>query len=183
MDDKRRTKISKFVSLVLRHRPERIGLTLGEAGWADIEDLLAKSAASAMRFSRQELDEVVTRCPKQRFAVSEDGRRIRANQGHSIEVELGYAATAPPEILFHGTYPGAVDPIREGGLKKMSRRHVHLSADAATAETVGRRRGRPVVLTVDAARMAADGHEFFRAENGVWLTDRVPPEYLSFPTD
>lgn len=179
MDDHRRTKISKYVSLLLRHRPGKVGLVLDAAGWVGVDDLLARSSAEGMRFTRAELDEVVARCPKRRFAVSPDGSKIRASQGHSVPVELGYEPATPPALLYHGTYEAVAGLIRAEGLKRMNRHHVHLSADAETARAVGSRRGRPVIFAVDAARMAADGHAFFVAENGVWLTDAVPPEYLS----
>lgn len=175
---KRLVKRSKFLSLVLRHNPDRLGLTLDPAGWVDVGTLLTALAAHGRPLSRAELDEVVAENDKQRFAFDDGGTRIRASQGHSIPVELGYTDAEPPARLFHGTYPGALDTIRREGLRPMQRHDVHLSADAETATRVGARRGRPVVLTVDAARMAADGHRFRVSANGVWLADAVPPEYL-----
>jgi len=178
VDERQRTSTSKFLSWVLRHQPAAIGLVLDEQGWVAIDALLAAAAAHGRAITRAVLDEVVATNPKRRFAISDDGTRIRASQGHSVEVELGYQPAEPPEWLFHGTVDRVLDAIRAGGLSKMSRHHVHLSPDEATARTVGSRRGRPVILRVAAGRMHRDGHAFFRSANGVWLTDHVPPEYL-----
>ena len=175
---KRAVKKSKFLSLILRHNPGAVGLVLDPAGWVDVTELLAAMAAHGRPMSRAELDQVVADNDKQRFAFDADGTRIRASQGHSVPVELGYTDAEPPALLFHGTHPSALDSIRREGLRPMRRHDVHLSPDAATATRVGARRGRPVVLTVDAARMAADGHRFRVSANGVWLTDAVPPQYL-----
>lgn len=171
---------SKFMSLVLRHRPETIGLRLDAEGWAGIEDLIALSQKHHP-LTRALIDEAVATNNKQRFAISEDGLRIRARQGHSIAVELGLTSVAPPARLYHGTAARSVDAIRREGVCKRQRQHVHLSADAATATNVGARHGTPVVLTVRADEMAAAGHAFFLSENGVWLTDAVPPQFLDFP--
>lgn len=171
---------SKFISLVLRHRPEAIGLTLDAEGWADIETLIRLSQ-SRHPLTRALIDQAVATNNKQRFAISEDGRRIRARQGHSIEVELGLSPVAPPERLYHGTAARSVEAIRREGLSKRQRQHVHLSADIDTATKVGARHGKPVVLTVRAGDMAAAGHSFYRSENGVWLTDAVPPGFIDFP--
>ncbi|WP_084718070.1 RNA 2'-phosphotransferase [Streptacidiphilus carbonis] len=171
-------RASRFLSLILRHDPGRVGLTLDPAGWVGVSDLLAALAACGRPLTRAQLDLVVERNDKQRFAFDPTGTRIRASQGHSVPVELGYEAAEPPALLFHGTHPQALDAIRAEGLRPMNRHAVHLSPDAGTATRVGTRRGRPVVLTVDAARMSADGHRFRVSANGVWLTDAVPPEYL-----
>ncbi len=168
-------RASKRLSFLLRHRPEEIGLELDHEGWAEIDELLRLDG----RLTRELLHAAVATNDKQRFAVSEDGRRIRARQGHSIDVDLRLEARAPPEELWHGTHPGAVDAIRGDGLRKMARQHVHLSADRDTARRAGGRRGRPVLLRVAAAAMCAEGHAFYLSENGVWLTDAVPPEFLS----
>lgn len=170
---------SKFLSLVLRHQPDVIGLELDDAGWADIDRLIAL-AQPHRPLTRALIDAVVANNSKQRFAISEDGRRIRASQGHSIDIELGLQPLAPPTRLYHGTATRFVDAIRREGLDKRSRQHVHLSADADTATNVGARHGRPVVLIVHAGAMAAAGHAFFRSENGVWLTDAVPPAFIDF---
>jgi putative RNA 2'-phosphotransferase len=181
MDEKERTRRSKFLSLVLRHQPEVIGVALDDAGWIEVETLLRALADHGRPLDRAALDELVATSPKQRFAYSDDGRRIRASQGHSVEVELGYQPAEPPPLLFHGTFPGALAAIRADGLSKMSRHHVHLSADRATAIQVGGRRGQPIILEVDAAAMRGAGHLFFRSANGVWLTESVPPGFLRFP--
>jgi putative RNA 2'-phosphotransferase len=131
--------------------------------------------------SRELIEAVVATSAKQRFAISEDGRRIRASQGHSVPVDLGYAPAEPPELLFHGTPRSSLPAIRAEGLQKRDRHHVHLSPDVATARTVGARRGAPVVLTIAAGRMHRDGHVFLRSANGVWLTDHVPPAYIELP--
>ena len=175
-------QVSKFLSLILRHRPETIGVTLDGEGWLDIDTLIVNAGHHGRVLTRELIEEVVTTNDKQRFAISEDGQRIRANQGHSLRtVELDLTPIEPPETLFHGTVRKFLAPIRSGGLLKMSRNHVHLSADRETASQVGSRRGEPVILLIDSARMHADGHEFFLSENGVWLTEHVPPEYLRFP--
>lgn len=171
-------RLSKFLSLVLRHRPERIGLTLDPGGWADVDELLHRARAARVDLTRAKLERVVRENDKQRFALSDDGARIRARQGHSIDVDLGLSPVEPPELLYHGTARRNVDSIRAEGLARKRRHHVHLSPDAVTAERVGRRHGQPVILTVEAGRMHADGHAFYLTGNGVWLTDTVPPEYL-----
>ena len=170
-------KLSKRMSKALRHDPGRVGLTLGDGGWVPVDEFLA-----AMGIERAHLDEVVAGNDKQRFAVERgaDGvERIRANQGHSVPVDLGLAEVDPPEVLFHGTSAGVLDSIRATGINRGGRHHVHLSADTDTAWRVGARRaGRVVVIAIDTAAMARDGHVFFRSANGVWLTDVVPAEYL-----
>jgi putative RNA 2'-phosphotransferase len=171
-------RTSKFLSRVLRHEPALIGVRLDEAGWIDVSELLAAAATHGRRISRAELERIVAENDKKRFAFSEDGRRIRANQGHTVTVDLGYEEAEPPGVLYHGTHPGAVAAIWREGLRPMKRHAVHLSPDRTTAERVGGRRGRPVVFSVDAAAMAAAGFVFQVSANGVWLTPRVPPEYL-----
>jgi putative RNA 2'-phosphotransferase len=172
---------SKFLSLVLRHDPARIGITLDSAGWTDINALLAACAAHGHPLTRSQLEHLVTSSDKQRFALSADGARIRANQGHSVAVELGLAPRQPPARLHHGTVAAALAGIRAEGLQKRARHHVHLSADLPTAKKVGSRRGAPLILTVRADEMAAAGLLFYRSENGVWLTDQVPPQFIDFP--
>ncbi|MEU5339978.1 MULTISPECIES: RNA 2'-phosphotransferase [unclassified Streptomyces] len=179
MDERRTVKVSKYLSKHLRHQPERIGLTLDEAGWVEIETLMAAAQAHGFQFTRDELDHVVANNDKRRFAI--EGSRIRASQGHSVEVDLGLAAATPPAYLYHGTVARSLDAIRAEGLRPMNRHDVHLSPDRETATRVGARRGRPVVLSVDAAAMHRDGHEFRVSANGVWLTAAVPPSYLRFP--
>ncbi|WP_327293407.1 RNA 2'-phosphotransferase [Streptomyces sp. NBC_01198] len=178
MDEKRTVKASKFLSLVLRHEPERIGVALDEGGWVDVGALLAACAAHGRPLTRAELDHVVATNNKRRFAFSEDGRRIRASQGHTVAVELGLAPAVPPDVLFHGTATATLPLILRDGLLPMARQDVHLSADRETAVRVGARHGRPVVLAVDAAGLAAAGQVFRVSANGVWLTGPVAPEWL-----
>jgi putative RNA 2'-phosphotransferase len=178
LDEKRAVRTSKFLSRVLRHDPGAIGIVLDEGGWVDADELIAASARAGRRFSRAELEHVVANNNKKRFAFSDDGRRIRASQGHSVEVDLGLTAAEPPAVLYHGTASTTLPIVLREGLKPMSRRDVHLSADVETAVRVGSRHGRPVVLVVDAAALAAEGHEFRVSANGVWLTDAVPPGRL-----
>jgi putative RNA 2'-phosphotransferase len=178
LDAKRLVRISKYLSLHLRHQPERLDLTLAPGGWVDVNELLAAADRDHFPMTRDELDEVVRRNDKQRFSLDEAGSRVRANQGHSADVDLQLRPATPPALLYHGTPERFLEPIRREGLKKMARHHVHLSPDAETAAKVGSRRGKPVVLLIDAAAMAAAGFVFFLSDNGVWLTDRVPPEYL-----
>jgi putative RNA 2'-phosphotransferase len=175
----RAVTVSKFLALHLRHAPERIGLSLDEAGWASVDELLAAAAASGFPITRAELDAAVAEPTKRRYAYDETGTRVRAVQGHSVEVALGYAPSAPPDELFHGTVERFLETILAEGLRPMERQHVHLSPDVETAQVVGRRRGKPLILRIDAAGMAADGAEFFRADNGVWLVAAVPPSRLS----
>ncbi|WP_330297387.1 RNA 2'-phosphotransferase [Streptomyces sp. NBC_00503] len=178
MDDRRTVKVSKYVSKHLRHQPERIGLVLDPQGWVEIDDLLGAAAAHGFRISRAELDHVVAANDKQRFAV--EGTRIRASQGHTVSVDLGLPESEPPAYLYHGTVAAALDAIRSEGLRPMARHHVHLSPDRETATRVGARRGRPIVLSVDAGAMHAAGHVFRISANGVWLADSVPPEFIRF---
>ncbi|QKY03800.1 RNA 2'-phosphotransferase [Janthinobacterium lividum] len=173
---------SKFLSLILRHAPEKIGLALDPQGWADIGQLLALAAQHGRRISREQLDDVVAHDSKTRYAISDDGLRIRANQGHSLAaVDIALPPTTPPAMLYHGTASRFVDAIRAGGLLPGSRNHVHLSSKRETAVAVGGRHGKPVVLTVDAAAMRAQGHVFYVSDNGVWLTDAVPQTFITFP--
>lgn len=178
MNEKRRIHISKFISKHLRHSPEEIGLTLEPGGWVLVTDLMAGAAKAGFHFTRDELEQVVRSCEKQRFALDEQGTRIRANQGHSTEVELQLSAVIPPEQLFHGTAERNLESILRDGLRKMARHHVHLSGDTTTAFKVGQRHGKPLILIVDSAKMHTDGFIFFRSENGVWLVDHVPSQYF-----
>ncbi|MFI6290522.1 RNA 2'-phosphotransferase [Nonomuraea sp. NPDC050790] len=179
MDERRLVRVSKYLSRHLRHDPGRIGLELDANGWTDVEALLAAAAAHGFSITRQELDEAVAKNDKRRFTV-EDGR-IRANQGHSVPVDLDLPVATPPDVLFHGTVSRVLPAIRAEGLRPMNRHHVHLSPDRETARRVGARRGRPVILVVDAATMHAGGHAFHLTANGVWLATAVPPAYISFP--
>jgi putative RNA 2'-phosphotransferase len=179
--EREHTRLSKFLSLVLRHQPEVIGVTLDPAGWVPVDELLAACDAHGKPIDRALLLDIVATSPKQRFALSEDGARIRASQGHSVDVELGHDAAQPPETLYHGTVAASLDAIRAGGLSRMERHHVHLSPDADTARAVGARRGAPVVLRVAAGAMHRAGHVFHRSANGVWLTEHVPPAFIELP--
>lgn len=174
--------MSKRLSYHLRHAPERIGIELDDAGWVDVTVLLDALAAHGLRISRDELDQVVAGNDKQRFGFDATGTRIRANQGHSVAVDLGLRAAVPPDVLYHGTVARFLPAIRRAGLRPMSRHDVHLSATVETARTVGARRGDPVVLTVAAGRMAGDGHEFRISANQVWLVAAVPPHYIDITT-
>ena len=178
LSEKETTKISKFLSLVLRHQPETIGLTLDEQGWADVQELLQKMQASGSSIDMDILNHVVDTNNKKRFAFNEDQSRIRASQGHSVEVELGYTAQTPPDISYHGTGNKSVESILATGIEKRDRHHVHLSADIETAIKVGQRHGKPVVFEVLAGQMAKDGLIFYISENGVWLTDYVAVGYI-----
>lgn len=177
--DKRLVKASKFVSLVLRHKPDAIGLHLDAHGWADVSELIAKSDGV---LDRPTLEAVVAENDKKRFAFSDDGQRIRANQGHSVVVDLGLTPKTPPSMLYHGTAQRFLDAILAEGLTPQGRQHVHLSADPDTARTVGMRHGTPVILTVDADGSQRSGAQFYLSDNGVWLTDHVAPRFLALHT-
>ena len=178
-DDRRTVKVSKYLSKHLRHQPEHIGMRLEDGGWVEIDTLLTAAAAHGFPITREELDRVVATNDKKRFAI--EGTRIRASQGHSVDVDRGLPPATPPAYLYHGTVARNLDAIRAEGLRPMSRHDVHLSPDRETAVRVGARRGRPVVLAVDAGAMHRDGHVFHVSENGVWLAKVVPPQYLRFP--
>lgn len=176
-------KTSKFLSLVLRHKPSKIGLSLDLGGWASVEELLRAAQKARVSLNRDLLKQVVEQNDKQRFSFSEDGKRIRANQGHSIPVELGLEPCTPPKILFHGTATRFLASIRTHGLIPKGRNQVHLSPDEPTAIKVGQRHGKAVVLEVLAEDMDKQGALFYRSVNGVWLTERVFVEFLVFPDD
>lgn len=171
---------SKFLSLLLRHQPEVIGLTLDENGWAGIRELIEKSSLHHNAITFEELHAIVASDSKQRFALSTDGQRIRASQGHSLNVDLQLQPAVPPVVLYHGTAEKNRSSIEAGGILKGRRHHVHLSSDQETAMAVGRRYGKPMVMAVDSQKMAKDNFAFFKSANGVWLTHFVPPQYLRF---
>jgi len=171
---------SKFLSYVLRHQPDAIGLTLDDEGWADVSELITLANVDGRKLTFELITEVVATNSKKRFALSEDGRKIRASQGHSVAIDLGLAAATPPDVLYHGTATRFLDSIKEKGLIPGSRQHVHLSADLATAVEVGRRHGKPTIITVQSLRMHSSGHAFFFSDNSVWLTSSVPVEFLAF---
>ncbi|WP_298608372.1 RNA 2'-phosphotransferase [uncultured Thiothrix sp.] len=179
MNEKEKIRKGKFLSLILRHQPETIGLSLDEAGWASVDELLSQLAAHKKPLTRAELDEIVLTNDKQRYSFSVDGKQIRANQGHSLKtIELGLEPMQPPEVLYHGTASRFVHSILKQGLKAQSRQHVHLSKDTETATKVGMRHGMPIILLVDAQQMQADGYLFYCSANHVWLTEKVPAKYL-----
>ncbi|MEF2276863.1 RNA 2'-phosphotransferase [Deinococcus sp. YIM 134068] len=168
-------QLSRRLSYLLRHAPGDLGVTLEPGGWVPVQTILRH-----LRVSREQVERVVATNDKRRFSL--DGERIRANQGHSVPVDLGLVPAVPPPVLYHGTHPEALPAIRREGLRRLSRHHVHLSPDVETARRVGARRGKPVILTVRAGDMHAAGHVFARSENGVWLVDAVPPEFLGWPS-
>lgn len=173
---------SKFLSLVLRHEPSAAHVTLDCAGWVQVDALLAGCAKAGRRLSRADLEQIVAENSKKRFEFSTDGLRIRASQGHSVEVDLEYAPQEPPELLYHGTATRFVDSIKTHGLLKMERHHVHLSAETKITLEVGRRHGTPVLLTIGAGQMHRAGHVFCRSTNGVWLVAHVPAQFIHFPS-
>ena len=171
-------KTSKFLALVLRHRPEKIGLTLDEHGWADVDELIDKTVRSGRELDRESLEYIVRTNDKKRYAFNDDHTKIRASQGHSIPVDVELQEAIPPDTLYHGTNLKSLPSIMDNGLLKMKRLYVHLSKDVGTAIKVGQRHGKPVVLLVDSGRMYKDGYKLYLSANGVWLTDHVPVEYL-----
>lgn len=179
MNKETHTKISKSLSYWLRHRPEKIGLVLDKEGWTNVEDLIQK-AKPEIEFNLEELKEVVANCDKQRFAFSPGFEKIRANQGHSIEIKMKFQEIVAPPVLYHGTVDKFIESIKKKGLQPMNRHHVHLSKDKETADKVGSRRGKPVILEIDAIKMQDDGIKFYISENGVYLTDFVPKKYIKF---
>lgn len=178
IDTMKLVKASKFLSLILRHKPEVIGITLDARGWASLDDLVANTQTREIAYTEALVRAIVSNCKKQRFELSDDGRRVRCHQGHSLDIELGLKAVIPPELLYHGTASRFLESIMAKGLKKQRRHHVHLSTDILTATAVGSRYGTPVILTVLAGRMHEEGNSFYRSGNGVWLTDAVAPQYL-----
>ncbi len=165
---------SKFLSLILRHKPQIVGLQLDEHGWADVDELISRVKG----LDRATLEQIVATDEKQRYSFSADGKLIRANQGHSIPIDLKLEEVEPPEILYHGTTEKFSVAILAQGLKKMSRLYVHLSSDVETAEKVGLRRGKPKIFVIESGKMFVDGFKFYRSVNGVWLTEYVPAKYL-----
>ena len=179
MEKQRHTKISKSLSYWLRHRPESIGIVLDKEGWTDVQTLIEK-AKTEVEFTVDELKEVVKNCDKQRFTLSEDQVKIRAAQGHTAEVDIKFKEITAPPVLYHGTVEQFIDSIKKKGLIPMKRHHVHLSKDVETATKVGARRGKPVVLKIDAKTMQDVGFRFYISDNGVYLTDSVPKRYITF---
>lgn len=181
MNEKETIQTSKFLSLILRHEPERVGLKLGEAGWVDVKELLTAVGQHGKALTVEQLQHIVATSDKKRFAFSEDGLRIRASQGHSVEIDLQYTPQVPPDILYHGTATRFLDSIRKDGLRKMERHDVHLSAETKVTMQVGGRHGKSVLLTIRAGEMHRAGHLFRCSANGVWLVNDVPPQFIDFP--
>jgi len=180
MTDKEKTRVSKFMSLVLRHNPQKIGINLDDNGWADTDLLLQGMKKNGHKVTLDDLKEVVATNDKQRFKFNDDFTKIRANQGHSVAVDVEMKEVTPPNVLYHGTATRFLSAIQSEGLISKSRLHVHLSSEKDTAAKVGSRHGKPVILTISAAKMQADGFVFYLSENGVWLVNAVPPKYINF---
>ena len=178
MDKNLKKNTSKLLSYVLRHNPESIGVKMDDNGWVGVSDLLSCIKKKHKEVTEEQLDEVVETNEKNRFSFNDDKTKIRANQGHSIDIDLELKPVTPPELLYHGTVEKFMKAIWLSGLKKMNRQHVHLSEDIKTAENVGSRRGKPIVLRIWAAEMKQDGHTFYQSKNGVWLTEDVPHVYI-----
>lgn len=172
--------ISKFLSLVLRHKPEEIGVTMDANGWVSVDELIEKCNINKVSLDFDTLEEIVITSDKQRFAFNDEYTKIRANQGHTVNVDLEFTATRPIEFLYHGTVLKYMDGIKSNGLQKMQRLHVHLSKDLETAIKVGSRRGKPIILKIHALKMYDKGYEFYLSKNGVWLCDHVPTEFIEF---
>lgn len=172
-------KIGKYICLILRHKPEIIGIELDKNGWANVDELINGLKKKYPDFNREKLEYIVKTDNKQRYSLSDDKSKIRARQGHSIDVDVELKELTPPELLYHGTAERFLESIMKEGLVPKSRLYVHLSKDVDTAEKVGKRHGKPAVLKIETWKMAEDGFKFYLSENGVWLTKAVPPKYLS----
>ena len=181
--DRRLTRLSKFLSYILRHHPEDLGLTPDQAGWIVVDDLIAAAHRHGHSISREAILRIMAESEQSRFALTEDAKYIRATYGHSIQVDLGYRPQQPPAVLFHGTARRFLDAIRRQGLTARQRQFVHLSENRTAAEAVGRRHGTPVILTVRAGQMNRDGFVFYQSDAGLWLTNRIPVSYIRFPGD
>lgn len=179
MNNSEKKKTSKFLSLVLRHKPESIGIELDKIGWVDIHELIQKSNQFGLLLDFESLKNLVETNDKKRFTISKDFKRMRANQGHSINVDLGYTNQEPPEFLFHGTGEKSIESIKQIGLEKRNRQHVHLSDNFETAIKVGRRHGKPFVFKIKSREMFEKGFKFYLSDNGVWLTVQVPKQYIT----
>lgn len=173
--------LSRFLSYVLRHKPEAIGLNMESDGWVRVEELLAKMSVNGKDITLDVLEIIVQQDDKQRYSFNSDKTLIRANQGHSIEIDLNLEPVDPPKYLYHGTTGRNLESIRKSGLLKQQRHHVHLSENTDTAKRVGARYGKPVILKIFAGDMVRAGHTFYCSDNNVWLTDAVPPEFIEFP--
>lgn len=178
MNNANERKLSRYISLILRHKPETIGITLDRNGWADVEKLIDGIKKSGYYIDKDILETIVRQDEKQRYSFNEKHTRIKANQGHSINVDLGLEERKPPEILYHGTATKSIESIMKEGITRQTRQYVHLSTDCETALKVGRRHGKPVILEVNSEAMFNDGCRFYLSDNGVWLTDTVPVKYI-----
>lgn len=180
MNSERRKKLSKFLSYVLRHHPESIGLKVDKHGWADLDELIQKAKADGRKLERDSIKEIITKSEKNRFILSEGGDFIRAGYGHSIDVDLQLRPKTPPELLYHGTAKRNVSSIMEEGIRPGGRNFVHLSATHGEAKNVGSRHGQPVILKIQAKKMHEDGYDFYQSESeeGIWLTEKIPIEFL-----
>ncbi len=176
MNKNRELKISKFLSYVLRHKPESIGLTLNNNGWASVAEILNNRK---LHFSLEELKFVVENNEKNRFSLNEDFSLIKANQGHSVDIKLEFQQIVPPDILYHGTAQHLLASIQEKGLDKRQRHHVHLSIDIKTASNVGKRHGKLIILAIDAKKMHQEGYQFYISDNNVYLVEEIPAKYLA----
>lgn len=177
--DKNHTKLSKYISLILRHRPEVIGVKLDKNGWCNVDDLISKMNSNGQKITRSELECIVKNDNKGRYTYNSDGTKIRANQGHSIDVDIQLKKVHPPKYLYHGTVQKYVTPILKGGIKKGQRQYVHLSSNIEVAKEVGMRRGIPVIFKIESGIMHTDGYEFYLSKNNVWLCDFIPSKYAS----
>ncbi|MCG8702451.1 MAG: RNA 2'-phosphotransferase [Bacteroidales bacterium] len=178
IDKKHHTKLSKFLSMVLRHKPEVIEITLDSNGWTSVSQLLEKMNSYGKQIDFETLEVILETNNKKRFSFNEDKTKIRANQGHSVEIELGYERKYPPSVLYHGTSDKNVVSIYKSGIQKKKRHHVHLSKDIETAKSVGQRHGKPVIFEILTEEMHNEGYEFFESKNGVWLTDEIPVRFI-----
>lgn len=172
-------ELGRFISLILRHKPEAIGIKLDSKGWADVDELIRGINRAGKKIDMEVLERIVRENNKQRYSFNEDHTKIRANQGHSINVDVELKEEVPPDILYHGTATRFLESIKLYGIKKQNRQHVHLSADVETAIIVGKRHGKPVVLVIDTLKMREDGHKFYLSKNGVWLCGDISKDYIS----
>lgn len=179
MTEQDKKRIGKFLSLILRHHPDKIGIELDEQGWANVKELIEKCKKHRYHFSMEDLIEVVETNDKKRYSFNEKRSKIRANQGHSIDIDLALSAIEPPEFLYHGTATRFISSIMKEGIVKGGRQHVHLSKEKETATKVGSRHGKPAILTILSGQMHRDGVLFYQSDNGVWLTDYVDVKYIS----
>lgn len=183
MDEQHRRRVSRILAKVLRHQPGRLGLILGDGGWVSVSDLLAALAKHGHPIARKELELAVNGGAKRRFSFDESCEKIRANYGHSVDVDLKLEPSTPPDVLYHGTSEATLSAILEEGVKSLSRSKVHLSIDIASAVEVGRRHGKPVVLEIDALGLCRSGFTLWQSSSGVWLIDEVPPGFLRVVDD